>query len=111
MIRPRPIELAVAIEASSQPWYMCKWFESVDESEVPGRYLGSDSPLTLFETAELAFIDDTVLASAPYGVFFSDLHPSGLVVEIAKFPAHLKIINTQTKSKTVLGRIRQVFGL
>lgn len=111
MIKPSPIEIAVAINATNQPWFMCKWFEYIDENDKPGKYLGCDGPLTQFEAAELAFTNEEVLSSAPYGVFFSNLHPSGLVVEISKFPTHLKIVNPELAKQSLLGLIRQAFNL
>lgn len=106
-----PLQIAAAIATTEHPWYICKWFESVDETKVPGRYLGSDSNLTLFEAAELTYLDDTRLASAPYGMFYRNLHPSGLVVEISKFPSYLKREDPGTDAKSFLAKVLKLIGL
>ena len=111
MNRFTPLQIAAAIATAEHPWYLCKWFESVNETEAPGRYLASNCNLTLFEAAELTHLDDTRLVSAPYGVFYRNLHPSGLVVEISKFPPYLKREDCGTDAKSFLRNLLRFIGL
>lgn len=103
--------MAAAISTNDHPWYLCKWFESVNETDQPGRYLFSNSHLTLFQAAEMTYLDDTRLAVAPYGVFYRNLHPSGLVVEIGKFPAYLKKQDIPASDRSFATKVLRLFGL
>jgi hypothetical protein len=105
-----PLQIAAAISTTDHPWYLCKWFESVNETEQPGLYLASNCNLTLFEAAELTYLDDARLASAPYGMFYRNLHPSGLVVEVSKFPPYLKRQDCGTNAKSLLAKVSELLG-
>lgn len=109
--KPSPIQIAATISTADHPWYLCKWFESVNETEQPGRYLTSSGNLTLFQAAELTYLDDTRLAAAPYGVFYRNIHPSGLVVEVSKFPAYLKRQEVRSSKKSFVAKVLRLLGL
>ena len=106
-----PIQIAATISTADHPWYLCKWFESVNETEQPGRYLTSSGNLTLFQAAELTYLDDARLAAAPYGVFYRNIHPSGLVVEVSKFPAYLKRQDGNAGKKSFVAKVLRLLGL
>lgn len=106
-----PLQIAVAIASAEYPWYICKWFESIDETSEPGRYIASNGNLTLFQAAELTYLDDARLVAAPYGVFYKNIHPSGLVVEISKFPAYLRQQACGPDRKSYLRKGLELFGL
>jgi len=105
------IQIAATISTADHPWYLCKWFESVNETAQPGRYLTSSNNLTLFQAADLTYLDDTRLAAAPYGVFYRNIHPSGLVVEVSKFPAYLKRQDGDAGKKSFVAKVLKLLGL
>lgn len=94
-----------------ESWFICKWFESQNNTVSPGLHLHSDSSLSEEEVSKLISSDIDIIQSAPFGVFAQFLHPTGLVVQVTKVPSYLRMADSCKKKPSLKDRVLEIIGL